>query len=84
MPSSRLATGGALLTMSRSIGVGTSVAIMSAVLSARENLHSLSGIGDDKAFVMAFQDVYLISAGIGLLSILVSIFCWPRFTKVVD
>ena len=83
-PSSRLATGGALLTMSRSIGVATSVAIMSAVLSARENLHSLSGIGDDKAFVMAFQDVYLISAGIGLLSILVSIFCWPRFTKVVD
>ena len=57
---------------------------MSDVLSARENLHSLSGISDDKAFVMGFQDVYLISAVIGLLSILVSILCWPRFTKVVD
>ena len=84
VPSSRLATGGALLTMSRSIGVATSVAIMSAVLSARENFHSLSGIGEDTAFVMAFQDVYLISGIIGSLSILVSILCWPRFRKVTD
>ena len=84
VPSSRLATGGALLTMSRSIGVVTSVAIMSAVLAARENVHSLSGIGYDKAFVMAFQDVYLVSTVIGSLSVLVSILCWPRFAKVGD
>lgn len=81
IPTSRLATGGAILTMSRSMGAATSVAIMSAVLAARISSYTLIGTSDDEAFVMAFQDVYKVSTMIGGLAIAASLAYWPQFLR---
>ena len=86
VPGDRLGTGGAILSISRSMGNVTSVAIMSALFASRLDAHTVSlaqqGIAGAssgvQAFVMAFQDVYLVSALVAAAAVLVSISYWPR------
>ncbi|MCH7653665.1 MAG: hypothetical protein IIB14_08325, partial [Chloroflexi bacterium] len=87
--SDRLGTGGAIMALSRSMGVVTSVAIMGAVFAGRLDTHEsalalqgmLSGEAQGLAFVLAFRDTYLVSGILSALGILVSFAYWPRLVK---
>ncbi len=85
VPSDKLGTGGALLAMSRSMGTVSSVALMGALFASRLDVHRLvlaqQGIaaepGRSQAFVLAFQDIYLVSACLAGVAVLVSLSYWP-------
>ena len=89
VPGDRLGTGGAILSISRTMGTVTSVAIMGALFESRLDLHTMSlaqqGIAGDAgsvhAFVMAFQDVYFASALMAGAAVLVSLSYWPRLVR---
>ena len=85
VPSNRLGTGGAILTMSRSLGTVSSVALLSAFVAAREAWHAgtLAGAeaAGERAFVLAFGDTYLAAAALGLAGAAVSISFWPAFIR---
>ena len=89
VPSNRLGTGGAIMTLSRSMGTVTSVAILSALLASREEWHAAAmaglGIVDDpdglKSFVLAFKDTYFVAALLSVASAAVSVTYWPRFLR---
>lgn len=71
-PQDRLGMGGAVMSLSRSLGTVSSVAIMGAVFSARQVARA--GAGDEtQAFVFAFQDLYLVSAVLALAALVVSL-----------
>ena len=76
VPTDRLATGGALLSLSRSMGTVTSVAVMSAVFAALTASHAEAPIGEEIAFVRAFSDTYRIAAALAAGATLTSLFCW--------
>jgi predicted MFS family arabinose efflux permease len=90
VPSDRLGTGGAALSLSRSMGTVTSVALISALFAARLDTHAISlatqgaagAVADSQAFVMAFSDTYRIASVIGALGAIVSITCWPGLIKL--
>ena len=85
----RLGTGGAILALSRSMGVVTSVAVMGAAFAGRLDSHesafALQGMLPDevqgRAFVLAFRDTYVISGILSALGVLVSFAYWPRLVK---
>ncbi len=85
VPSNRLGTGGAIMTMSRSLGTVSSVALLSAFVAAREAWHAgtLAGAeaAGERAFVLAFGDTYLAAALLGLAGAAVSVSFWPPFIR---
>ncbi|MCZ6876229.1 MAG: MFS transporter [bacterium] len=86
VPSNNLGTGGALLAMSRSMGTVSSVALMGALFASRLDMHTLAIAqqtvseegGHGQAFVLAFKDLYLVSAVLALIAVLVSFYVWPE------
>ena len=89
VPSNRLGTGGAIMTLSRSMGSVSSVGILSALLASRQEWHVpvLAGLGvvgsqgDLQAFILAFQDTYLVAALVGAAAAVASVTYWPRFLR---
>ncbi|MCH7786137.1 MAG: MFS transporter [Chloroflexi bacterium] len=89
VPANRLATGGAIMTMSRNIGSVTSVAIISALFAARLDSHTITltgqGIigdaGSTQAFVLALRDAYRFATLLGGIAVLVSFTYWPWFVR---
>lgn len=76
-PLDRLGMGGAIMSLSRSLGTVSSVAIMGAVFSARQTARV--GTGDEsREFVLAFQDLYLLSALLAAAAMVVSFSYWPQ------
>ena len=89
VPGDRLGTGGAILSISRSMGTVCSVAVMGAVFANRLDIHVQSlaaqGIagedGSAMAFIMAFKDTYLVSALVAGAALLVSLSYWPQMIR---
>lgn len=81
VPGDRLGTGGAILSISRSMGTVSSVAIMSALFASRLDTHSLTAIAQDSAFVMAFKDTYLVSGVLAIVAAIISISYWPQMLR---
>ena len=85
VPPNRLGTGGAIMTLSRSLGAVSSVALLSALVAAREAWHTgaLTGAeaAGERAFVLAFGDTYLAAALLGLAAAAVSVTFWPPFVR---
>lgn len=87
--STQLGTGGALLAMSRSMGTVSSVALMGALFASRFTVHSIGHTQPDRfiesdeiqAFMLAFQDIYLIAAILAGIATLVSLTYWPWRTR---
>ena len=86
VPSDQLGTGGALLTMSRSMGTVTSVALMGALFASRLDVHARAlaqqGIAADvnrgQTFILAFHDTYWVSTVLVGIAVLVSLSYWPQ------
>jgi hypothetical protein len=86
VPSDQLGTGGALLTMSRSMGTVSSVALMGALFASRLEVHTRAlareGIAADVSsgptFILAFNDTYWVSTMLAGIAVLVSLSYWPR------
>ncbi len=89
VPAGRLATGGAIMTMSRNMGSVTSVAIITALFAARLDSHTITlaaqgivgDVGDTQAFVLALKDSYRFAAILGGMAVLVSFAYWPQFVR---
>jgi MFS family permease len=78
----RLGMGGAVMTLSRSLGTVSSVAIMGALFSARQAARS--GVPDvadtpidPPTFVLAFRDLYTVAGVLAALAVVVSFSYWP-------
>ena len=86
--SGRLAMGGAIMSVSRSLGTVSSVAIMGVLFSARQAARAVTaadggGPGDPRAFVLAFHDLYLVSAVLSTAAVLVSLSYWPSALRAL-
>ncbi len=86
VPSNRLGTGGAIMTLSRSMGSVSSVAAMSALFAARQDWHTttlagLGAVGGAQAFILAFRDTYAAAALLGVAAAAASVVYWPRFVR---
>ena len=82
-PPDRLGMGGAIMSLSRSLGTVSSVAIMGAIFSARQSARA--GTGDEAhEFVLAFQDLYVLSALLALTAMVVSFSFWPRALRALS
>ena len=77
MPRNRLGTGGALISLSMSMGIVTSVALMGGVFASRLATHEAATPDASQAFVTAFRDTYIVAAALGALAIAVSLTYWP-------
>jgi EmrB/QacA subfamily drug resistance transporter len=90
VPRDRLGTGGAILSLSRSIGTVSSVAVVGAIFAARVDSHTIAlaaqGFSMDpagtEAFVLAFKDTYRLSAVLSAAAVLVSLTCWPQLLRI--
>ena len=90
VPRDRLGTGGAILSLSRSIGTVSSVAVVGAIFAARLDSHTIAlaaqGFSMDlvgtEAFVLAFKDTYRLSAVLSAAAVLVSLTCWPQLLQI--
>ena len=80
VPVDRLGTGGGMIGLFRGLGTVFSVAIMGAVLSARESVHRDSADAGE-AFVLAYQETYLIAAALAAGAVVVSLTLWPRWVN---
>ena len=80
VPVDRLGTGGGMIGLFRGLGTVFSVAIMGAVLSARESVHRDSA-DEGEAFVLAYQETYLIAAALAAGAVVVSLTLWPRWVN---
>jgi MFS family permease len=86
VPSDQLGTGGALITMSRSMGTVSSVALMGALFASRLDVHTRTlvrqGLAVDassgQTFILAFNDTYWVSTVLAGIAVLVSLSYWPR------
>ena len=81
VPRDRLATGGALISLSMSMGIVTSVALMGGVFDGRLTLHEAATSDGIEAFVLAFRDTYIVSGALGALAVAVSLSYWPRVLR---
>ena len=71
------------MSLSRSLGTVSSVAIMGAIFSARQSARG--GAGDEtQEFVLAFRDLYVLSALLALTAMVVSFSYWPRILRVLS
>ncbi len=78
VPRDRLGTGGALISLSMSMGIVTSVALMGGVFDGRLAIHEAASPDRIEAFVLAFRETYIVSAILGALAVAVSLAYWPR------
>jgi MFS family permease len=79
-PTDRLGMGGAIMSLSRSLGTVSSVAIMGAIFSARQSARG--GTGDEaQEFVLAFRDLYILSALLAITAMVISFSYWPRVLR---
>lgn len=76
LPGNRLGMGGAIISLSRSLGTVSSVSIMGAIFSARLSAHS-GVVSNSREFVSALQDLYVLCALIATIAIVISISYWP-------
>ena len=81
VPRDRLGTGGALISLSMSMGIVTSVALMGGVFDGRLALHEAAAPNGIEAFVLAFRDTYIVAGALGALAVAVSLSYWPRVLK---
>ena len=83
VPGDKLGTGGAILSLSRSMGTVSSVAIMSALLASRLSEHTATLLpgNETQAFVSAFQDTYLVAGILATVATVVSLSYWPLALK---
>ena len=81
VPRDRLGTGGALISLSMSMGIVTSVALMGGVFDGRLATHEATAAGGTEAFVLAFHDTYVIAGALGALAVAVSLSYWPRVLR---
>ena len=81
MPQDRLATGGALIAMSMSLGIVTSVALMGGVFDGRLALHEAVSANSAQAFVLAFRDTYIVAGVLGALAVAVSLSYLPSVLR---
>ena len=81
VPRDRLATGGALISLSMSLGIVTSVALMGSVFDGRLGVHENAVADSAQAFVLAFRDTYIVAGLLGVLAVAVSITYWPRVLR---
>ena len=78
VPRNRLGTGGALISLSMSMGIVTSVALMGDVFDGRLALHEATTADGIEAFVLAFRETYIVAAVLGALAVAVSVSYWPQ------
>lgn len=83
IPGDKPGTGGAILSLSISMGTVSSVAIMSALFASRLSGHTATLLpGNEKeAFVSAFQDTYLIAGILATVAVVVSLSYWALVLK---
>ncbi len=81
VPRDRLGTGGALIAMSTSMGIVTSVALMGGVFEGRLAAHENVSADAAQAFVLAFRDTYIVAGALGILAVAVSLSYWPRVLR---
>ena len=80
VPVDRLGTGGGMIGLFRGLGTVFSVAILGAVLSARESVHRVS-TDEGEAFVLAYQETYLVASALTAVAVAVSLTLWPRLVN---
>jgi MFS family permease len=86
VPSDQLGTGGALLTMSRSMGTVSSVALMGALFASRLDVHAhalaqqglAAEVSRGQTFILAFNDTYWVATVLAAIAVLMSLSYWPR------
>ena len=66
-PRDKLGVASGILAMTRSLGMLLGIALAGTVLAAREPTHAAAGLGEPAAFVAAFGEVFLLTAGACLL-----------------
>ena len=81
VPVDRLGTGGGMIGLFRGLGTVFSVAILGAVLSARESVHRVS-VDEGEAFVLAYQETYLVASALTAVAVAVSLTLWPRLFTI--
>lgn len=81
VPRDRLGTGGALISLSMSMGIVTSVALMGGVFDGRLALYETAAPDGIEAFVLAFRDTYIVAGALGALAVAVSLTYWPRVLR---
>ena len=81
VPRDRLGSGGALISLSMSMGIVTSVALMGGVFDGRLAMHEAATANDTEAFVLAFRDTYIVAAALGAVAVAVSLAYWPRVLR---
>lgn len=81
VPRDRLATGGALISLSMSLGIVTSVALMGGVFDGRLGAHESAVAENAQAFVLAFRETYIVAGLLGVLAVAVSLTYWPQVLR---
>ncbi|MYE55195.1 MAG: MFS transporter [Chloroflexi bacterium] len=81
VPRDRLGSGGALISLSMSMGIVTSVALMGGIFDGRLAMHEVATANGTEAFVLAFRDTYIIAGALGVLAVAVSLGYWPRVLR---
>ena len=82
VPVDRLGTGGGMIGLFRGLGTVFSVAIMGAVLFARESAHRAM-VDEEAAFELAYRETYLVAAALAAVAALVSLTLWPRLFTIM-
>ena len=62
-PRDKLGVASGILAMTRSLGMLLGIALAGTVLAAREPAYTAAGLGQPAAFVAAFGDVFILTAG---------------------
>ena len=81
VPRDRLGSGGALISLSMSMGIVASVALMGGVFDGRLALHEAASPDTTQAFVLAFRDTYIVAGALGVLAVAVSLAYWPQVLR---
>ena len=81
VPRDRLGSGGALISLSMSMGIVTSVALMGGVFDGRLATYEATSPDTTQAFVLAFRDTYIVAGALGVLAVAVSLGYWPRVLR---
>ncbi len=81
VPRDRLGSGGALISLSMSMGIVTSVALMGGIFDGRLAMHEAATANGTEAFVLAFRDTYVVAGALGVLAVAVSLGYWPRVLR---
>ncbi len=77
VPADRLGMGGGVLGLARGLGTVLSVAVMGAVFASRETSQGSDAPGN-AAFILAYQDTYLVVVALAALAAALSLTLWRR------